>query len=363
MISEKRPAGWAALAAACIGFLSACASAPEVLTEAQANASSPLMARMEAAIADGKYPETTSVIVMRGGEVVYEHYFGDGSAEKLNDTRSATKTVAAFAVGIARQRGEVKSLDEPVWPFLETQAPDGSGDELTRMVTMRDLLTMTSAFDCNDNDVNSPGNEEQMYPTSSWTQFTLSVPGDATWSRADDGLGPWRYCTAGVFLLGQALEEMTGTHVDDYVREQIFRPLGIGEAQWDSSPSGEIQTGGGLELTSRDLARLGSLITSHGRWQGQQIVPESWIGEMTTKYRHPREDTGYGYLIWEHAYPSPCGPVETWYMAGNGGNHIVAVPARDAVIVVTREAYNTRNMHQQTMDLIERYALASLPCE
>ncbi|MFN7164773.1 MAG: serine hydrolase domain-containing protein [Hyphomonas sp.] len=316
---------------------------------------------LRAALAGDDYPKTTSVLIVRDGETIFEAYAGTGAPDKLNDTRSATKTIAALAVGIAIAEGDLASADALVWPLLEARAPAGAGDALTRAITVRDLMTMTSALHCDDNN-DTPGQEEYMYPEDSWTAFALGLPSEPDWARAEDGLGPWRYCTAGSFLLGQVLEAATGEPVDQYVRTRLFEPLGIARAQWDQSPSGEFQTGGGLELASTDLAKLGWMMTDGGRWQGKQVVPEGWIREMTTIRRPAFEGMSYGYQIWERSYATPCGPVEAWFMAGNGGNHVLSFPALNAAVVLTREAYNTRGMHPQSFDLVERFVLPALAC-
>jgi hypothetical protein len=49
-------------------------------------------------------------------------------------------------------------------------------------------------------------------------------------------------------------------------------------------------------------------------------------------------------------------------MAGNGGNAVVMIKELHAAIVVTRTNYNTRGMHQQTLDILQRYVLAALAC-
>src|SRR6266481_5100043 len=54
------------------------------------------LAGLRAAVERGDYPKTTSVLVVRDGELVYEEYFGDGSRDLLNDTRSATKGLTAI---------------------------------------------------------------------------------------------------------------------------------------------------------------------------------------------------------------------------------------------------------------------------
>lgn len=347
--------------------VTACASAPQgpatIAPQAEETPAFPegAGAALKAALASDAYPKTTSVLIIRDGATIFETYSGTGAPDKLNDTRSATKTIAALAVGIAIKEGHIASPDALVWPYLEARAPAGAGDDLTRQITVRDLMTMTSAFHCDDNN-DTPGQEEYMYPENSWTEFALGLPSEPGWARAEDGLGPWRYCTAGSFLLGQVLEAATGEPVDQYVRTRLFEPLGIERAQWDQSPSGEFQTGGGLELTSTDLSKLGWMLTDGGRWQGKQVVPEAWIQEMTTIRRPAFEGMSYGYQIWERPYATPCGTVEAWFMAGNGGNHVLSFPALKTSVVLTREAYNTRGMHPQSFELVERYVLPVLAC-
>jgi CubicO group peptidase (beta-lactamase class C family) len=54
-------------------------------------------------------------------------------------------------------------------------------------------------------------------------------------------------------------------------------------------------TFGSAETTLSDLARIGQLMLSEGRWNGTQIVPASWIERSTT----PTEATpNYGFLWW-----------------------------------------------------------------
>jgi CubicO group peptidase (beta-lactamase class C family) len=121
-------------------------------------------------------------------------------------------------------------------------------------------------------------------------------------------------------------------------------------------------TGGGLRLRSRDLAKLGLLLQSGGRWGGRQVLPASWVAEALTERRRIDADTRYGYLFWRRDYRSPCGSLGAWFMTGNGGNVVVDMPTQALVIVVTRRHYNQRGMHQQTARLIEDHVLAALAC-
>ena len=145
--------------------------------------------------------------------------------------------------------------------------------------------------------------------------------------------------------------------------EHLFAPLGITRWEFSKSPSGEIMTGGGLRLRTRDLATVARLMLAHGAWGGTQIVPAAFARAALTVHRDAMPEQRYGYLFWTRQYKTPCGTTTGWFMGGNGGNAIVMLTDLDAVVVVTRTNYNTRGMHQQTTQLIEDQILPALACK
>ncbi|WP_262691885.1 serine hydrolase domain-containing protein [Kordiimonas aestuarii] len=311
------------------------------------------------AIGEGTFKDITSVLVAKDGKIVEEYYFGDGGPQMLNDTRSVTKTLTSMAVGAAVYQGALEGEDEAVFQLFGDRAPHGNMDPLKRSITVRDLLTMSSALDCDDSDSASAGYEDKMHERDDWTSFVLGLPVEENYSRDADGLGSFRYCTAGVFLLGQALERATGLSVDDFVRGAIFRPLTIEEYKWYRSPTGEEQTGGGLRMKSRDLWKLAELARADGVWNGRRILPKGWMAKSTKPQRVVNELRSYGYLWWLQDFKSATTGKKhpAYYMSGNGGNKVVVVPGLKLVAVITATAYNTPGMHDQSTDIIERYIL------
>ncbi|HSD69898.1 MAG TPA: serine hydrolase, partial [Woeseiaceae bacterium] len=197
---------------------------------------------------------------------------------------------------------------------------------------------------------------------ANWSRWAVDIPVKIDYQRDASGRGPFSYCTAGVFLLGQVLQRTTGEPVDDYIGRRLLDPLGIAEREWPRSPTGEVMTGGGLRLKSRDLAKLGLLVASGGRWQDESLIPAESMSEALTVRRTIDAEQGYGYLFWQRQYDSPCGPLAGWYMSGNGGNVVAIIPERHLVAVVTRRHYNQRGMHQQTLALLQDHLLAALDC-
>jgi CubicO group peptidase (beta-lactamase class C family) len=163
-------------------------------------------------------------------------------------------------------------------------------------------------------------------------------------------------------LVGQVVQRATHTPIDNYIEDKVLHPLSIEHYNWSYSPSHETMTGGGLDLRSRDWAKIATMLADGGVWEGKQIVPRKWVDAMFTVRRASRPDQNYGYFAFEGNYKTPCGPRPVWYVAGNGGSQILLLPRIHAGVVVTRENYNVRGTSYQTVDLLEKYALPSLPC-
>jgi CubicO group peptidase (beta-lactamase class C family) len=319
------------------------------------------------AIDGGEFPRTTSVLVERGGETLYERYFAGTSAATLHDPRSVGKSLTGLAVGAAIAEGKLASVDAPAFGFLRDLRPFARDGALKSAITIADLLTMSSALDCDDDDAKSPGNEENMYPQRVWARWAVDLPVKEGYARDGAGRGPWSYCTAGVFLLGQILQRATHQPVDRYIQQRLFAPLGIRDFTWFRSPTAEVMTGGKVQLRTRDLASLGRMVLDRGRWRGKSVVPAAWIDRALSVQRRPNRsadpkgELDYGYLFWRRDYTTSCGRASGWLMSGNGGNHVVMLKDLDTVVVVTTVNYNTRGMHAQTWRLVERL-LSDLVC-
>jgi CubicO group peptidase (beta-lactamase class C family) len=209
-------------------------------------------AELAAAIERGEAPDTRGVLVMRGGEILHEACFAGADGETLHDTRSVGKSMTALAVGIAIERGALPGTDAPVFPYLADLAPFGNPGPLKDAITVEDFLTMSSALDCDDDVPTSPGNEENMYPLREWARWAVDLPVRADYRRDASGRGPWHYCTAGTFLLGQVIQRTARQPIDEFMARHLFAPLGITRWEFSRSPTGEVMTGGGLRLRARE---------------------------------------------------------------------------------------------------------------
>ena len=319
----------------------------------------PLQA-MAAAVEKGDFGKITSVLIARHGKLAYEHYFS-GDVDTLRNTRSATKSVTDMLVGIAIAEGGLSGVDVPVLQVL-SERPQKNLDPRKDRITVEDLLTMSSLLECDDWNEFSRGNEERMYVIENWLQFGLDLPirGFAPWvtKPGDSPYGrTFSYCTAGVFMLGQVVHEATHIPIPRFAESRLLQPLGIARFKWAFSPLGSAQTGGGLELRSRDLLKLGQLYLNKGSWNGRQLVPSEWVTVSTQPHATIDDQNDYGYLWWIRTFGEGEGAQRAFYMSGAGGNKVLAFPDLDLVAVVTSENFHRHDAHQLSESLVEQYIL------
>ena len=301
---------------------------------------------LEQRIADGDFGKIRALAAEQHGEIVYRKRFDDAELGEPVDIRSAGKSLTALAVGMAIDDGMLEGVETHVWPYLGQ--PRG---EPFDSITIKDLLGMASALDCNDWDKRSSGWEERMYRTRDWRSFALAIPA-RKFERDDRGEGPFSYCTAGVFLLGQVVEKATGENFDAYMQRRLFDPLGLEAPTWKRSESGEVQSGGQLTISDEALLRIGRLVLDKGVWREKRIVSEAWIDTMLTPRHRLGDHVFYGNLWWATPLRSPRGFEGAWMMKGNGGNIVAILRDYDAVLVVQAENYNR--------DDAERHAFTAL---
>lgn len=285
-----------------------------------------------------------SIMILKHGNVIYENWFGDASADKPHTMFSVSKSFTATAVGMAVDEGLLKVSDKLV-DFFPDKLPEEVSDNL-KAVTVHDLLTMNC------------GHETECGRGEDWVSSFLAHPVTKT-------PGTW-YCynSMGTYMLSAIVQKLTGEKVVDYLDSRLFQPLHIEKPEWQESPQGINAGGWGLFLKTEDMAKFGQLFLQKGMWNGKQLISEEWVAEAS-KYQVPsvpagsRPDNvaekgltkenstfmlGYGYQMWM------C-PLGAYRADGARGQYIIVYPDADAVIAVTADSANL----QAEQDLIYKH--------
>jgi CubicO group peptidase (beta-lactamase class C family) len=270
------------------------------------------------------FPSVTGVVVIRNGQLAFEHYRRPDDVTTLVNIRSVTKSLTSTLVGIALHRGDLESIDLTIGDLIPDRIP-ADADPAVADITLRSFLTMTSGLWWDGHD-----DWRMLLASDNWTETTLSQPIVA--SQGEQFI----YNTGGSHLIGVAIAAATGRPLEEYAREHLFAPLGIRDGDWMRSPQGEVNGGAGLELTPRDTAKLGQLLLQRGRWGETQLFSEDYAIASTTWQSEGESITGgsigvaYGFQWWvtdDTGY-------EAFFALGFGGQYVYVVPDLDVVVVV-----------------------------
>lgn len=315
------------------------------------------IARLVESIIDRRMTATHAVLVARHGRLVVEEYFYGFDRDTPHDLRSASKSLASTLIGLAIRDGTIESASVSALARLPYRRY-ANWDPRKARITLRDLLTMSSGLDADDYDRNSAA-AEQTYQAqdTDWVKTALDAP-----MIADPGTQPL-YGSANPLILGGVLESVLDEPVEWFADRTLFGPLGIADYRWFTMPTGGPYLGGGVHLRPRDLLKIGQLYLDGGVWQGERILPESWIRESWGDYGRlaPLDVNGneYGYLWWHHRYEVSGEIIRTLEARGFGGQYLFVVPALELVCVVT--AGNYRNGRtQQSQDVLARFILPAV---
>ncbi len=134
--------------------------------------------------------------------------------------------------------------------------------------------------------------------------------------------------------------------LDKFAETFLFNPLGIKNYEWTHKLQDRVDVAYRVELTGRDLAKLGQLFLNKGYWGDQQILSSEWVEISTARHTTTTERRlgypGYGYLWWRHDFPVGDTVVRGFQAQGSGGQFLFVFPKLDAVAVFTSRNFGRR---------------------
>ena len=312
---------------------------------------------MNAAIERYELKDISSVVVIKSGELLLEEYFNGAGRNTLHDTRSAGKSFTSTLMGMAIRDGYIRSEYNELKSFYNLSGYQHYSI-MKESVKLKDLLTMSSSFDGDDSRSESPGNEENMYPSGDWVKFSLDLPADS--SRVSGK--QWQYFTAGVVLLGDILDKKVPGGLEQYSATRLFKPLGIKNYKWQYTPQKVVNTAGSLQMRSLDYARYAQLYKNGGKWNGKELLPADWVNKSFSRQLPlpGRNNEWYGYLFWNKTYEVNGKQYEVWYCSGNGGNEFIIFTGLPLVVIITSRAYNKPYGHAQADRIVKEFVIPAV---
>lgn len=309
------------------------------------------------------------------GMVIYKGYLvaSWGDVHFTEQTNSVTKSFVSTAVGLAVDKGLIKSIHDKVVdyvPIIEPFDPNPyrGGDEIgrpqflrpfesehNRKITWDHMLRQTSDW------------EGVLWGKPDWADRPNDKPLEWINRKHNEPGSVYKYNDTRVNALALAATAVWHQSLPEVIREKIMEPIGASN-QWHwtgyrnswivmdgkliQSVSGGGHFGGGLFISAMDMARFGWLTYNKGKWNDQQLISEKWI-ELSTK--PTPANPGYGFMNFflntgKKEYPSA--PESAYAHIGNGTN-MIYVDRENEMVIVARWIEN-----KQVNELIGKFLSA-----
>lgn len=263
--------------------------------------------------------EIDSLLIIRNGYVVLDAHFDPYDGKFPHDLASVTKSVMTTLIAIAADQGKL-DLNQPMITFF----PDrkiANLDERKERITVWHLARMVNGMESGCYGADEP-TLDTMRSQPDWIQAALDRP------MVSEPGKKFCYDSPGMHLLSAILQETTGMTAFEFAQQNLFEPLGIQNAIWESDPQGYTRGWGDLHLLPEELAKIGYLWLHRGNWDGKQIVSEAWVLDSVkahSKFIEPDFGYGNGWWISNADYQA----------SGRGGQRVRVIASRNTIVVVT----------------------------
>lgn len=279
-----------------------------------------------------------------------------GDPDRVDLTFSVAKSFLSTTTGLAVREGLIRDEMDLVYPYM---APIYPYEPAKLMINKADHVYEDDVFDLFDTDHNrSIRWDDLLRQTSDWEG---SLWGKPDWAdRPAEGVAEKRarpqnapgsvyeYNDTRVNVLALALLNVWRRPLPTVLKEHIMDPIGASDTwRWTGyensyinldgqiiqSVSGGSHWGGGMMLSAWDQARFGYLTLRNGKWNGTQLIPESWIEKSKTP-TPAKPDYGFmNYFLNHDQKAIPAAPTDAFFHLGAGVNMIYVDPSNDLLIV------------------------------
>ena len=293
---------------------------------------------------------TEGLVIIKDGQIQYEHYDSKYTPETPHVLWSLSKTITGALLGVAEKNGRI-SLDQHLNEFF----PDDAAGEAYQKIKIKNLFYLDPGFDWDEyysgnvkkipviNMLYGPGHHNM-------TDYSLSK------KVIPEGPGyKFNYSTGTPVITMGVLKKVYGAEYDDMPWKSLFNPLGMKNVIFERDNQGVFNGGASAFATPRDMAKVGYLYLNNGQWNGEEILSPEWIKKTLqvspgylspgTVIRNITDQGVYGGSIWLNravkpgfGRPFPGSPENMFLGMGHYGQMIVVLPTQK--IVIARTGYD-----------------------
>lgn len=284
----------------------------------------------------GATGERQGVVIIRGGRLVHERYWANPWHEARPDWRnvsfSSGKSWGATMIGLAVTQG-LLGLDD-----LASKYHPAEVSGLRPETTIRHLLTMTSGGTLVVKPSSKPprrlGDTAPPGPGVEYARQPVGEPGSPPGYGRDIPAGArFYYDGAAADHLADIVAAASGRTSLRYMLDEVVAPLGCETFRYQPEgvdAAGNIRIGGSIELSCRDMARLGQLYLDKGVWGGRLLIDEAFIAAATTP---SPLNPSYGFLWWLNTEGKVANaPRDMVFAAGARGQFCFVCTSQDLVV-------------------------------
>jgi CubicO group peptidase (beta-lactamase class C family) len=271
----------------------------------------------------------TNGLVIRRGYIVAAW----GDTERPDPTYSVAKSMLSTVTGIALDRGLIANVDDPVGKLVK----DGGYDSpQNSRVTWRHHLQQESEWEGVMWGKNANFIGAEAFGRAERKPRTVQAPGTF-----------YEYNDVRINRFALSLLRVFKKPIPGVFRDEVMNPIGASSTwKWVpytnayvdidgkrmASVAGGTRWGGGMWISSYDMARFGLLWLRNGKWGDRQIVSPAYVKMATAPSRHGPD---YGFLWWLNTKQElwPGSPADAYRAVGQGGNIIFISPSHDLVVV------------------------------
>jgi len=270
-----------------------------------------------------------SIVVSKNDSVIYKRFFNGKIGSDQFNNQSLTKSVVSLLVGIAIEKGYIKSVNQKIvdfFPLLKTDT-----DKRKQDITILDIMNQASGL-WHEN-LDSAGGVEAYLAMPDPSGYVLQHPLLTEPSKV------FHYSNAASHLLSVILTKATHMSTLQFAEQYLFKPLHITAYNWEKMKDGYYDGSGllSLHLRTDDMLKIGNLLLNKGMYNSKQVVPAIWVEQIL----HPRktyhtewgiENSLYALFFYHVTYRGHY----IVYGMGWGGQFVMAVPGLHAVICVNQ---------------------------